>query len=192
MKGGRNPGNEEQALAFSQGDTTALAHFFEQLHPALSLYANRFVQDRALAEEIASTAFVKTWKSHHKLDTYPAIRAYLYRAVHNGCVDEIKAQGRRTEAYNIYTSNTEDPHTALDDLVRIEVYAQLHQAMKGLSPGNRKVIYMHFIEGKTTAEIAKELQVSDSTVKTLKYRGLKALRKKMEGGMILLLINLMV
>ena len=169
------------AFNFQKGEARGLSHFFHRLHPALSLYANRFVQDQDLAEEIASIAFVKTWKNHSKLNTYAAIRAYLYKCVRNECMTELKRQGRRKEIYNIYMSKTvDDIRTALDDLVRIEVHAQLHEAIKELSPGNQKVIYMHYMEGKTTAEIAKELNISDSSVKTMKYRGLDMLRKKMK------------
>lgn len=174
-------------LVYKDGITTALSQLFERLHPALSLYSYRIVQDRATAEEIASMAFVKTWKMHHKLDSYEAIRAYLYKIVRNDSLTEVKKQERRSEMQNNYQPNLETPSTPFDDLVRIEVYAQLHEAMKDLSPGNRKVIYMHFIEGKTTNEIAKELNLSDSTIKTLKYRGLKALRKKLGDGLMAIL-----
>jgi RNA polymerase sigma-70 factor, ECF subfamily len=67
----------EYASSFQRGEEKALAFFYHEFHPVLSLYANRWVEDRSIAEEIASGALVKTWQMHWKLDSYGAIQAYL-------------------------------------------------------------------------------------------------------------------
>src|SRR5258708_840146 len=72
---------QEYAQLFQEGEEIALNFFFRELHPALALFANRWVNNRSLAEEIAADAFIKTWKMHRKLDSYPSIRAYLYKVV---------------------------------------------------------------------------------------------------------------
>jgi RNA polymerase sigma factor (sigma-70 family) len=57
------------------------------------------------------------------------------------------------------------------------MYHLLYNAIKALSPGNQKVISMYFLEDKNTNEIARELNLHPSTVKTQKSRALEALRK---------------
>ncbi|MBL7770028.1 MAG: sigma-70 family RNA polymerase sigma factor [Flavipsychrobacter sp.] len=67
--------------------------------------------------------------------------------------------------------------TPFEKLVRSELYHLLRNALKALSPGNQKVITMYFLEDKNTNEIARELNLHPSTIKTQKTRGLEALRK---------------
>ncbi len=167
----------EMALRFQQGDESALCFFYEEFHAALSLYANRWMQDRSIAEEIASTAFIKIWKMHWKLSEHDAIRAYLYKIVQRDCVRALKqetARHKRNAELQVPDVNNETP---LHQLIRAEVYRNIYAALKELSPGSRTVLTMHYLDGKTTGEIARELKLSPSTIKTQKMRGLEALRK---------------
>lgn len=177
---------ERYAQAFQQGDEEALAFFFQQYHPALALYASRWVQNRSIAEEIASDAFVKTWRMHWKLNSYPAIRAYLYKTVRRDSQLAHKREKRRAEIHLQSQSPAVTNDTPFHQVVRHEVYRMIHEALKDLSPANRRVITMHFLEGKTTGEIAEELQLSTSTIRNQKMGALLALRKKLAGPMLIL------
>jgi RNA polymerase sigma-70 factor, ECF subfamily len=170
---------DEYAHAFQQGDEQALAFFYHEFHPVLSLYAHRLVEDRSIAEEIAAEALVKTWKMHWKLDSYGAIRAYLYKIVHRDSLAYIRKEKKRTAMHQQSQPPQTVSDTPFDHVVRCEVYRIIHTALKDLSPANRKVIIMHYLEGKTTGQIARELNVHPSTVKTQKNRGLQALRKQL-------------
>lgn len=169
----------EYALAFQQGDEKALAFFYGQFHPALSHYANRLLQNRSIAEEIASEAFIKIWRMHSKLSNYHVIRSYLYKTVHRECLHTIRKKRKMAEIHQNASRLTPPVDTPFDNLVRSEVYRIIHAALKDLSPANRKVIVMHFLEGKTSAEIAKELHLSSSTIRNQKMGALDALRKKL-------------
>ncbi|MBX2920904.1 MAG: sigma-70 family RNA polymerase sigma factor [Chitinophagaceae bacterium] len=164
---------ENYAIAFSQGDEQALAHYFRELHPALSLYANQWVKDFQLAREIASEAFVKTWQKHYKLNSDEGIRAYLYTVVRR---DSYKT-AKRLSCIDTSITDTADNDTPFSFLVRAETYRLLYSALQKLSPGNKRVITMYYFEGKTTGEIARELNLHPRTVQTQKMRGIKALQK---------------
>ena len=174
-----NRTREEYAAAFQQGDEQALAFIYREFHPALALYANRWVENRSIAEEIASDALVKTWKMHWKLDSYGAIRAYLYKIVQRDSLDYIRKEKKRTAMHQQSQPPQTVSDTPFDHLVRSEVYRIIHIALKDLSPANRKVLIMHYLEGKTTGQIARELKLHPSTIKTQKTKGLETLRKKL-------------
>lgn len=167
---------EEQALAFKVGDEKALSFFYHEVHPALAFFAYKFVEDRMLAEEIASNAFIKIWKFHWKFDSYPDIRAYLYTIVRNECSDILRLKHRKMvvprETLPLVISN----ETAFDNLVRSELSRLISSALQKISPTSRKILTLQYIEGMSTSEIATELNVSPITVRTLKARGLKKLR----------------
>lgn len=170
---------DRYAILYQEGDEEALSYFYTEFHPALSLYANSFLQNRELAEEIASDAFIKTWKHHEKLDSYNAIRAYLYKTVYNAAILAGKRHKRKTSLESgaqLVEVHNENP---LDDLIRAESYRLVYSALEDLAPGNQKVIKMYYLEGKSSGEIARELKLSRSTVNSHKYQGLAALRKKL-------------
>lgn len=172
--------------SFQKGEEKSLDFFYRQFHPALSLYANRWLQNRSLAEEIASEAFVKIWKMHWKLDSYQAIQAYLYKIVLRDAQRAIKQENRRAKLHTEAQLPDIINDTPFDNLVRTEVYRLVHTALKDLAPGSKKVLTMHYLDGKTTGEIARELQLSPSTIKTQKSKGLEALRKTLLRPILLL------
>lgn len=178
---------EDYAAAFQQGDEQALAFFYGEFHPALALYASRWLKNRSIAEEIASEALVKTWKMHWKLTSYPAIRAYLYKIVRRDSQLALKQERRRTEIHMQSQPPIVTNDTPFHHVIRSEVYRLIHTALKDLTPANRKVIIMHFLEGKTSVEIAKELNLSSSTIRNQKMGALDALRKKLLRPMLILL-----
>ena len=177
---------DDHAHAFQQGDEEALAFFYHEFHPALALYAHRWVEDRSIAEEIASEALVKTWKMHWKLNSYGAIWAYLYKIVHRDSLAYIRKEKKRTAMHQQSQPPQTVSDTPFDHTVRSEVYRIIHTALKDLSPANRKVIIMHYLEGKTTGQIARELKLHRSTVNTQKTKGLEALRKSLLRPMLIL------
>jgi RNA polymerase sigma-70 factor, ECF subfamily len=176
----------EYASLFQRGDEKALAFFYHEFHPTLALYAHRWVEDRSLAKEIASEALVKTWKMHWKLDSYGAIRAYLYKIVQRDSLAYIRREKKRTAMHQQSQPSQSISDTPFDHVVRSEVYRIIHTALKDLSPANRKVIIMHYLEGKTTGQIARELKLHRSTVNTQKTKGLAALRKSLLRPMLIL------
>jgi RNA polymerase sigma factor (sigma-70 family) len=180
MAGNGNFHEQQWALAFQEGDEAALAFFYGQFHPALTIFACRWVKDTQTAQEIASEAFVKTWKMNRKLNSYAGIRAYLYKVVQRAAFRVQLRQQQQPELLNICYTDPENPDNPFEHLVRAETYRMVHNALKSLSPGNHRVISMHFLEGKTTGEIARELNLHPHTVQTQKARGLKALRKIMQ------------
>ena len=168
---------DEYALLFQQGKEKGLSFFYLELHPALSLFANQFLKNQQLAQEIASEAFIKTWKQHKKLDSFNAIRAYLYKTVYRDAMHTLKKEQKRVVLEQKILSSDLTSNPAFDQIVKAETYRIVHSALKHLSPGSRKVITMHYLENKSTAEIASELNLSVNTIRTQKNRGLTLLRK---------------
>lgn len=176
MRREQNDIGNNYALLFQNGDEKALSFFYHEFYPALVYYSFQIIQSRPIAEDIAAEAFVKTWRMHYKLNSYAGIKAYLYKIVHRDSIEAVSKEQQRTQSYQ----KTEQPVIAdspFDILVRTEVYRLVHAALKDLPPASRKVIIMHYIDGKTTGQISKELNLHPSTIKTQKKQGLTALKK---------------
>jgi RNA polymerase sigma factor (sigma-70 family) len=181
----KNNGNPDASASFNhysdlfqKGDETALKFFFLEFHSVLALFANKWVNDRSIAEEIASEAFVRIWKFHHKLNNYYKIRAYLYKTVLRISQRVVEQERNRAKLYQVSESQIDSTPSPFDQMVRSETYRIIHKYLADLPNGSRRVLTMHYLEGKTTGEIASELNLSPSTIKTQKAQGLQALRKK--------------
>jgi RNA polymerase sigma-70 factor (ECF subfamily) len=167
---------KEYSYLFQEGNEKALSFFYHEFYPALAHYSFQLTQSRPVAEEIASEAFVKIWRMHYKLNSYAGIKAYLYKIVHRDSIEAISNEQRRTKSYRQLPPEI-DTETPFDNLVRSEVCRLIHAALKDLPPASRKVMIMHYLEGKTTGQISRELNLHPSTIKTQKVQGLTALRK---------------
>lgn len=168
--------NEEHAIGFNRGYEKSLSFFYHEFYPVLANYSFHLTQSRSIAEEIASEAFVKAWRMHYKLDSYAGIKAYLYKIVHRDSIEAILKERKRAKIYKDFQPQTATA-SPFDNMVRSEVYRMIQAALKGLSPGARRVIIMHYFEGKNTGQISRELKLHPSTIKTQKMQGLKALKK---------------
>lgn len=166
-------------LAFQQGDEKALEAYFNEFYPALCIYACSFTHDMEIAKDIASEAFFKTWKYRGQFVNPGSIRAYLYKVVRGDAAAWHKKQLRLpTAAISPNLEAASPDPDAWTSLVEAETYRQVYAAIENLPPECRKIFRLLYIEGKKVAEIAKELQLSPSTVKAQKARGLTMLRKR--------------
>ena len=170
----------EYVLAFQQGEEKGFDFFFRNLFSALCLFANHILDNRSEAEDIASAAFIKIWKKHSQFNDAKSIRSYLYQIVRNDCFSFLQQKNRsakvQKEIEYLTVVNFEDNYES--DIIRAEFYAELYLAINSLPKECRKVFTMLYIQGKTVKEISKELNLSPSTIKTQKSRGLIILKKK--------------
>lgn len=161
---------------FQAGNGKAFSFFYHEFYAALVHYSFQITQSRTEAEDIVTDAFVKTWRMHHKLNTYGGIKAYLYTVVYRDSIAAVlKERKSKTAQMNLQESQETDNPFEL--LVRSEACRLIHAALNDLTPASKRVVVLHYLEGMSTGEIARELKLHPSTIKTQKQQALKALKK---------------
>jgi RNA polymerase sigma-70 factor (family 1) len=169
--------DHQRVMDFMCGNEKGFTHFFQLYYPALCFFAARVTADNEAAKDITSNAFIKTWKKHERLHSASDIKAYLYQVVRNDCYKWLQQQKKEKilqQNLAIYTATAAESYLAL--VIQSEVIAMLHQHIQQMPAGRQKIFAKLYVEGKSIAEAAAELQLSPSTVKTQKQRGLQALR----------------
>lgn len=131
------------------------------------------MKDKDIAQDIVQEIFVKLWEKRNNYDSIPDLKTYLYVSVKNSCLNYIRDKKQTVDCttMDIIDSN----HFFRDRLIQEETYRIISQAIDSLPPQSARIMKMAF-EGKQNGEIAKLLQISASTVKTLKYNALKTLK----------------
>lgn len=165
---------------FKNGEERGFNYIFKEIYASLCLYSFRITKNQAAAEEIAANAFIKIWQRHERFNDLGSARAYLYTIARNDSLKWLRSKGREHVMHGniVYLMHgmTEKEHVKY--LVEAELLREIYGAINELPAACRKVFTMLYIEGKSIKQIAAELQLSVSTVKTQKQRGLAFLKKR--------------
>lgn len=157
--------------------------FYTQNRSELIAHANRIVKDKAKAEEITQEALVKFMLAAPELESNDHALSYLHRTIENLCIDLFRAENRRPNlvALDDATAEVESTWQVSGDhsqaISSAEDAAIIRQALSLLSPAERAALVMWEVEGRSTAEIAKELGIKESAVRHTVSRARASLRK---------------
>ena len=157
--------------------------FYTQNRSELIAHANRIVKDKAKAEEITQEALVKFMLAAPELSSNDHALSYLHRTIENLCIDLFRAENRRPNlvALDDATAEVESTWQVSGDhsqaISSAEDAAIIRQALSLLSPAERAALVMWEVEGRSTAEIAKELGIKESAVRHTVSRARASLRK---------------
>jgi RNA polymerase sigma-70 factor (family 1) len=175
--------------ALKQGNEEMFAILFHDFYPVLFNFANRLVQDTCTAEEIAEDVFVKLWERTARFDSFQSVKAFLYIATRNSCLDHLKKIKRGKKHYHelLYLA-TATEEEVLHTIIRGEVLREISHAIRQLPAHYNTVIQMTFDEGLKAGEIAAITGMPVSTIRNQQARGLALLRKILTGGALEVLL----
>lgn len=151
-------------------------NFFHQFYPVLSLFAERYVSDSDVANDMAQDAFIKLWDSKLKFLDDNARKAFLYTATKNNCLNFLKHKKVELK----HQDQIMDSEIFFRDLViEQESYLILREAVSKLPTQAKKVIEFS-LNGLKNPEIALQMNISINTVKSLKTNGYSILRHNLK------------
>ena len=158
------------------GDETALRELYAAFGQRLYAYALRLLGDAHQAEEcVADTfdRFLQAIKAGKGPDHY--LQAYLYRIAHNWVTDQYRRSpppplDLEDQAVQSAASVSE----VEDDCIARE---QVRAAMHHLTPEQRQVMMLKYVEGWENEAIAEAMSKPVGAIKALQHRALDALRR---------------
>ncbi len=158
-------------------ESNALAEIYDAYSPVLYRYAMRLLGDVDLAEECVSETFTRFLQALKKRrGPKDHLQAYLFRIAHNWITDQYRRKGLTTvslEAGLSAASGDDLEQTAFRNLRGERVRA----ALQHLTPDQRQVIVLKYLEGWENAEVAQVLDKPVGAVKSLQHRALAALKR---------------
>ncbi len=158
-------------------DRAALTAIYDRYNQPLYYYALRLLGDPNLAEDCVAETFARFLKAVRNgggPENY--LKAYLYRSTHNWISDYYRRQpppmleldDKLTETMN------DDPLEITDAHITQQ---RVRHALRMLTPDQRQVIYLRYVEGWELDEVARVIQKPVGAVKSLQHRALAALQK---------------
>jgi len=165
---------------------TDLSALYLESRSTLISQARRMLRNEQDATEVVQEAFLKFILAAPELDTKERALAYIRTSINNLSLNVIRAKGNRPNLIPIDsdTSQARLAEIASENYIpadasisAAEDAAIIKLALSKLSPAERAALVMWEVEGRSTAEIAKELGIKESAVRHTVSRARASLRK---------------
>ena len=165
-------------IAFQQDDVNAVRQIYDRHYRTICYYAERFVQNRAEAEDIAIDSFIKLLKKKNEFGSLAEIKSFLFIVTRNACFDSIRREKRHHSAHKelLYMSDVMEPDQDLEG-IRSEVMQEIFQEVENLPPQCGQVFKLLFLRGLDSKTAAAELGIATKTVLNQKAKAILLLRK---------------
>jgi len=172
-------------------DSSVVIEDLSRAHASALLgWARTRFADQRDAEEVVAETLALAWRRYDTFDpTRGSVRAWLFGIARNAASDHYRKSERHRRSISSDMSSVERQldHAILDgELDRIVETSFLQDAMASLSESHRTVLVAAFFEGKSTKQIARELNIPDGTVKSRLFYGLRSIRSYLEEQEVLL------
>ena len=170
----------EIVQAIRQGQESAFEQMFRAYYEPLCRYASTLLKDSDEAEEVTQGLFLSIWEKRTELEITLSLKAYLYRAVHNHCLNRIKHQGVR-ETHRAYSLHFQtDSHDAVAEAIYgSELESRIERAVSKLPEQCQVVFRMSRFEELKYQEIADQLGLSIKTIENQIGKALRIMRKEL-------------
>ncbi|MBC7187538.1 MAG: RNA polymerase sigma factor [Calditrichaeota bacterium] len=176
--------DERQLLQQARGgDMEAFGTLVESYQRRVFALALRMLGDRSLAREASHEAFVRLYRSLHRVDLARPLFTYLYRIVVNLCHDIVARErgAGRVFAHDEVAQEEPAQDTGPDGQVEnAELFTVVRSLARRLGVKQRAAFVLRDLEGLEIAEIARILGCRQSTVRSHLCLARRALRHIIE------------
>ncbi len=149
-----------------EGDEQAFTVLYGHYGPRLYVNIYRMIKDQVQTEEIVQELFTRIWQQRQHKAIAENFQGYMYRIGQNLVYDfyrSLKRDARLLEKFRtVAQQHYEHIEEALQDK---QHHTFLQQAMKQLSPQQRRVYELVKVNGHTYKQAAEILGISPLTVK---------------------------
>jgi RNA polymerase sigma-70 factor (ECF subfamily) len=164
-------------------------HVYSEFYKSFCFFANRYLKNPVQAEDIVSEVAIKVWEKRDSLQNAGALKNYFYTAIRNACFDALRKEKAMESRLTDFTSPAIETKNMLEHIIYSETMQKVESALHKLPPQCRKVFINLFIEGKSLAETAEEMQLSLSTIKNQRQRGIRLLRHSLIDHLLIFMIG---
>ena len=170
------------------GDETAVRELLRHFHPFVVRMVRSHLPRRASEEDLTQMIFVKIFQ---KLDSYSGkvpLQHWISRVAVNTCLNELRAEKRRPEwrlaDFDEETAGVIEQLARVEDDVATNDDAQaaktlLDQLLARLSPDDRLLINLLYLEERSVAEVADLTGWSQAAIKVRAFRARAKMKKSL-------------
>ena len=159
----------------ADGDQAAFAALVEQHHAAMARVAYVVAGDAELAADAVQSAWEVAWRRLRTLRQPDRIRAWLVAIAANETRQSLRKQ-RRVTFTDPLALEMPGPNDAADSIDLVD----LQDALRSLKPNERSLLALRYVAGLDSTEIATQLGMTPSGVRSRLARLLERLRQDLD------------
>lgn len=150
-------------------------HLYEYYYEPMLAFAYSMLQDEMEAEDCVCEAFLRVKQANQLFASISNARNYLFIVVRNQTLKALKEKKIR-DAYRRDAIAPPPSYSGIERFLNdsLDIREHIEQVLASLTPSQRKIIEMSFLEGMSVKEIAQKL---GRTVNGVAAEKSKALRK---------------
>lgn len=167
-------------LQLKEGNEQAFKALFEKYYASMCHYACQFLKDTDLAEETVQELFVRLWEKRTGLTIDTSVNNYLFRSVHNHCLNQLQHQKIRQQ----YASHVMEVSKQEADwqpfYMEVELMERIEKCISALPEKRQEIFRLSREQGLKYKEIAEKMNISVKTVEAQMGLALKYLRDELK------------
>ena len=159
-----------------EGERQAFDEIFTRYYTSLCAFANLYVKQTEVAENIVQDLMLWLWENRSELQIRGALSHYLFTSAKNRCLTYLSREALRSNRLSDLRVDVAEPF-GVPDIYQLEELPEPY----------REAVEMNRFENRTYKEIAEELGISAKTVDFRIQQSLKILRVKLKDYLPLIL-----
>jgi len=138
----------------------------------MSVACRKFRVPEGDAENLLQEVFVSYLQAGSKIDN---VRAWLVAAICNASRHFWRSQGRSEQLPEDFVEHSDPGSHALPERFAMEM--TVRQALQYLQPRCRETLWLHYFEGRSAADVGREMQTTTRYAEKLIHNCLKRVRE---------------
>jgi len=168
--------------AIRYGDRDAFEKFYNETWFPLFQTALSKTRDEAEAQDIIQDLYIRLWERREAIVIASNPSAYLRVMLRNEVVRRLRNALELRQKKERYAFSLQDLAENMEDIVLTkELEGQLDREINKLSPKQKEIFLMYYVEGQSSAEIASQLAIAEQTVKNQLVLSKRRLKVLIEG-----------
>ena len=175
--------------SLQKGNVAAFDSLFEVYSPKLYGFALKYFKNEGDSEELVQEVFVKVWENRQKLKSELSFKSYLFTIALN----QIRKHfNKKAISLRYIQSLQQDPEfeniQPIYDYNYESILQQINLIIEQMPPRRREIFLKSKLEGKSSKEIATELNISAGTVDNHVSEALRFIRSRLTNKNLALLL----
>ena len=169
-------------------DNNTFTKLYVNYHSRFVRFANSYIRDLPVAEDITSDAIVYYWENRNRLPDDTNVPAYILTTIKNKCLNHLEHIRMKENALNELQTNAQwdmDMRimtlSALEptELYSMEIQDMVNKALRKLPEKTQLIFHKSRFEQLSNREIAASCNMSVKTVEAHITNALKLLHKEL-------------
>jgi RNA polymerase sigma-70 factor (family 1) len=187
------PDDIELVERLQKGDVEAFDLIYEKYSGKLYAFGLKYLRSTAEAEELVQSVFLKVWENFKILKKESSFKSYLFTIAYNDICKLFRKRKYQEKFLSDTLYEKSQSYSEIEDSIDYNSVLERVQQIIDKLPERQKIIFLKSRkEGKSSKEIAEELNLSPGTVDNYNSDALRFIRSRLqnENLPVVLLISL--